>query len=384
MRMRFAHGGILSLLSCALLSGSGAVAGAMTVRSVGATAEFHRLEMGTDSGDPGDSLQLEGLALRAWTRVEISERWNARLELATGRTRLEGDREGEMQVLSGAVLVRYELPERGWMLQAGIGLPAGSDNLTSDENLLVRYLSDPLTASAEPEPVRPLRLHVGASGGRILTRWLTALAGVGYEHSAAYRPLGDLEYRAGSRFMARLGLNGQAGKRVGELRVALVWAGRDKLEGERYRDGRHYASAQLTGGDEWVGLRIGLTGTLATSSAVDWLITGGGGRPVSGGPGLLGALGAEIAPARAWGDHLRPRLVGQYRRHQPDGLPYGDGWLLTLAGGLEITTGGMVIDISGGWQSGTWHRWANPGYERASDCTGPRVGVAFGWERSEE
>ena len=384
MRALRIHGGIFPLLLGLMLGGGILPARGAALAAAGTSLHFRSLEMGTAAHAPGDSLGIEELVFGVWTRINFAKRWNARLEFEAVQAKASGDWSGEIGALSGAALLRYERPERGWLIQAGIGLPAGDGDLTTDENALIRHLSDPLGDFADPEPVRPLRLHVGASGGRIINRWLTALAGAGYEHSASHKPLGDLAYDAGARFTARLGLRGAAGDREGQLRVALVWAGRDKLGGERYRDGRRYVSVLLSGRARWVGLSLGLSGTWATSSAVDWLIEGGAGQLVAGGPGQLGGLSAELAPARLIGGHLRPKLTSHYRRHVPDGLPYGDGWLLAFSGGLWVTAGSFAIDLDGGWQSGTWHRWANPGYERASDLAGPRASLALSWERSGE
>jgi len=371
--------------ACALLFVALALAPARPASAAeGLENRFRALEssvvwerMGWDPGARAGG-EIQESAVTAATELAAGRGLEARIEIArVAATRARAHLDA---ALRGALLVRW-MPVREWLLQAGVGLPAGRNNLGPPERALATLLGDPLFAFSDPDPARGWRFHLGALRGFAVSRRMEVFLGGGMEVAASTSPAPGIRLDPGDRLLTTAAMRVTAGRSDVTARLEAALEGSDRSAGEVLRRKRTLLSGAI-------GARTALAGLYGSAavegqfcnrlSLIDPALLG---ARMSGGPGFFARLAAEFGLDRplAWPGALglRPALGVSYGRLFPNGLPAGEGWTAWIVPRLALVLPAGELQLNGGWGSGSWSEWTPGGSRPARELSGWRWGAAW-------
>lgn len=307
-----------------------------------------------------EATEVEQTIIGAWGRYYFSPAIDARFELSGQQATSTN---GELTFgdgFSGALLLRYQRPGQRWLVQGGLGLPAGGE-LSAEQRSLSSWLSDPLLGFSTQNLSRGWSFHIGAMGAYPLRRDCSLYVGAGFKALTAYEPVGGVTISPGNRTSLLGGIEMNRWLRPdinwgAEVAVDLV--GEESTDAAVIRGSQKLTSIRLFCSAGFGPVALRFAAAMSSVDAYDWLSATGVADYLSAGPGKLTVAEITLAPVRRFhtGEtiYFSPSLTVGMRQFDPGGLPYGDGSALTITPGIVLGGFGPLVTISYGLGSGSW------------------------------
>jgi hypothetical protein len=336
-----------------------------------------------ESGSAASTTEITQTVIGFTGRYYLNRALDARVELSGQRAQTDDAEIAFSEAMTGAMVLRYQPPGSRWLIQGGIGLPAGGE-LSTDQRTLMSWLSDPLLGLSTQNLSRGWSFHLGALGAYPLRPECSLYGGAGFQSVTAYEPVAGVSIAPGNRTSALAGF--EMSKvfiptiQMG-VEVAIDMVGEETAEEVVIRGSHKLTSYRLYGGATVGPVRMQFAAGLSSADAYDWLSPDNVDTYLNAGPGTFTLAEITLTSARRFhsGESLffSPLMTFGIRQFDPTGQPFGEGSAITITPGIVVGGFGPVVTVTYGFSSGSWLAPDDPNYEPDLSQTTLRAAVTW-------